>query len=276
MARRHPFLLLLSSILLLAPCAGAADDPDTVSPELVTDRPDATESAVTVPRGLFQFELGWTHAETDVEGTRTRADSFPETLIRIGLSRRFELRLGFDGYQWDREDPASGPSEDRSGFNNTSVGFKAALAGERGARPQIAVIGEIGIPSGAEELTDSEVVPAFIFAFSNTLNDRLSLGYNLGALWLEEEDESGESKTTATAIWSVALGIGVGEKLGAFVELFGNPILSGAGESSSSFDGGFTYLVRPNVQLDAFAGTGLSGDAPDWFAGLGISFRLPR
>ena len=71
-------------------------------------------------------------------------------------------------------------------------------------------------------------------------------------------------------------GMAAGEKLGAFVELFGNPILSGVGESSSSFDGGFTYLVRPNVQLDAFAGTGLSGDAPDWFAGLGISFRLPR
>jgi hypothetical protein len=55
-----------------------------------------------------------------------------------------------------------------------------------------------------------------------------------------------------------------------------SPVLSGLGSSSSSLDGGLTYRVRPNLQLDGFAGTGLSGDAPDWFAGLGISFRLPR
>ena len=38
---------------------------------------------------------------------------------------------------------------------------------------------------------------------------------------------------------------------------------------------GMTFLVLPNLQLDVSAGKGLSREAPDWFAGAGVSFRLP-
>jgi hypothetical protein len=34
--------------------------------------------------------------------------------------------------------------------------------------------------------------------------------------------------------------------------------------------------VRPNLQLDAAAGVGLSSAADDVFVGLGLSVRLPR
>jgi hypothetical protein len=42
----------------------------------------------------------------------------------------------------------------------------------------------------------------------------------------------------------------------------------------TSFDAGFTFLTSENVQLDLSGGVGHSAD--DWFAGTGISFRLPR
>jgi hypothetical protein len=140
----------------------------------------------------------------------------------------------------------------------------------------MAFIGGVSIPSGAEELTDSRVVPGFAFAFAHTLTERLSLGYNLGAVWFTEEDADGEKRTSSVALWTVALGIGITEKLGAYVELYGNPVVSALESASSTFNGGFTYLIRRNVQLDISAGVGLSGGAPDWLAGLGVSFRLPR
>ena len=274
---RRRVLPILATFVLFgavgpAPCA--EDDAKGEPPELVTDRPDATESASVVPRGYFQFELGWTHASFDNDGTETAADSFPETLVRIGLSRRVELRVGFDGYQWDDESRPGGSGTD--GFNDTSLGVKIGLVEERGARPQIAVLAGFSLPSGTEEFTDGRVVPAFSFAFANTLTERLSLGYNLGAFVLTEEDDSGDKTTSFQGLWTVALGIGITDRWGAFIECFGNPVISALGSSSSSFDGGFTYLVRPNVQLDLFGGFGLSGDAPEWFAGLGVSFRVPR
>jgi hypothetical protein len=61
------------------------------------------------------------------------------------------------------------------------------------------------------------------------------------------------------------------------VEVFGEKPESGAlGGTQVSLDGGVTYLVRPNLQLDAYAGAGVSDVAPDWIAGIGLSVRWPR
>jgi hypothetical protein len=70
--------------------------------------------------------------------------------------------------------------------------------------------------------------------------------------------------------------MGLTERLGAFVEFFGDiPTFSNSPGPANSFDGGFTYLLSNNVQLDASAGVGLSQAAEDWFASIGVSFRLP-
>jgi hypothetical protein len=263
-------------LTVAAPSVWSADDSRPEPPEMVTDRPDATESAVVVPRGYFQFELGWSHAEFDDQGIEAVADSFPELLVRIGLSRRVELRLGFDGYEWEEARLFGSETERREGIKDTSLGVKVGLFEEKGARPQMAVMGTLNFPTGAEEFTDSRALPALRVAFSNTLTERLSLGYNVGALLLTEEEADGTKRTSANAIWSVSLGIGITERLSGFVEALGTPVLDALGSSRSAFDGGLVYLVRPNVQLDLFGGTAISGDGPDWFAGLGVSFRLPR
>jgi hypothetical protein len=269
-------LVVAPVLIVAAPAVSAADDSRPQPPEMVTDRPDATESAVVVPRGHFQFELGYSHSELDFEGILGSTDSFPEVLVRIGLSQSLELRAGFDGYGWDEESVSGTESASSEGVKDTSLGVKVGLFEEKGARPQMAVLATLNFPTGAEEFTESRLLPELRMAFANTLTERLSLGYNVGAFWFGEEQEDGTERTSASAIWSVSLGIGITERLGGFVEAFGNPVLSALGSSSAAVDGGLTYLVRPNVQLDLYGGSGVSGDAPDWFAGLGISFRVPR
>jgi hypothetical protein len=73
-------ILLVTTALLVAPVSLA----DT--PELVTDRPDQTESTEIVPKGFVQTELGL----GDADG----ADATFAGLARIGLSERIELRVG--------------------------------------------------------------------------------------------------------------------------------------------------------------------------------------
>jgi hypothetical protein len=39
-------------------------------------------------------------------------------------------------------------------------------------------------------------------------------------------------------------------------------------------NGGFTLLMNENTQLDLRVGAGLNNEAPDFFAGAGLSFRF--
>ena len=69
-----PVVLLITNSLL------AQTDPSGKhSLELVTDRPDQTESSVVVPPGYFQLETGWGLARKGEENTH----EFPTTLLRI-------------------------------------------------------------------------------------------------------------------------------------------------------------------------------------------------
>lgn len=72
---------------------------------------------------------------------------------------------------------------------------------------------------------------------------------------------------------SVALGYGATDRLGFFIEVFGDLGLS-AETSSTSLDGGVTWPFSDDSQLDLFAGVGLDDDADDWFVGIGYSLRF--
>ena len=58
--------------------------------------------------------------------------------------------------------------------------------------------------------------------------------------------------------------------------VFGDFPASDPEPATHSVDGGLTYLPHPRVQLDLAVGAGIDDDAPDWFAGVGVSFRVPR
>ncbi len=118
--------------------------------------------------------------------------------------------------------------------------------------------------------------PALRLSFAHTLSERLSLGYNVGIGWESGPGGDGGTTTLSSYLYTVALGIGLSDRVGAFVELFGDVPASAPGGPANSFDGGFTFLVRDNLQFDVAAGAGLSDAADDWFAGVGISVRWPR
>jgi len=253
------FLISISIVVLVGVSSILGE-----GPELVTDRPDQTESTETVPKGFVQTELGL----GDADGSEATAAG----LARIGLSRRVELRVGLD------EVFLGGPED----AIDMSVGAKFRLAGEQGRRPAIAVLAAFNqkIGDSLSPVSDGPR-PSFRFAFSHTLNDRLSLAYNAGVSWDEVIRLVGmpavpDKELESRFLWTAALGIGGNERVGFFVEAFGDSGLSDSGPTETALDGGVTFLLRPNVQLDAFVGTGVSAAAPDWFAGAGVSFRLPH
>ncbi|MBT4970010.1 MAG: hypothetical protein HOM80_13475, partial [Bacteroidetes bacterium] len=66
----------------------------TYAQELITDRPDQTESAQVVPLHSLQIESGYVF-ETKIQlGEKTITAN--STLLRYGIIKDFELRLGVD------------------------------------------------------------------------------------------------------------------------------------------------------------------------------------
>ncbi|CAM2068772.1 Transporter [Sulfidibacter corallicola] len=242
------------------------------TPELVTDRPDQSESAEVVPVGSWQFEMGVARSESD-PGIEFETTAFPQTLIRYGLNPNLELRIGWDGVI-DVETDAFGGNSD-SGAGDTSLGVKWKLFDERGRRPQMAIVAGTNLTTAEDGFGSDEFEPAVRLAFSSTLSDRLGLGYNLGWSSLRTDDGIDEH-TLATVQYSMVLGIGVSDRVGAFIEAFGDVPASAPGGPSNSIDTGITVALSPLVQVDAAGGFGISDEADDWFATVGISFRLDR
>lgn len=90
------------------------------SQQIVTDRPDQTESSPTVAQGSIQIELGMITQTS--EDNRVKLLAGPSTLIRYGISDKVELRIfnQYKSYKLELE----GGSVSTSGWSDLEVGMK--------------------------------------------------------------------------------------------------------------------------------------------------------
>jgi hypothetical protein len=96
----------------------AQSPPTTADPEIVTDRPDVTESSIVVPKGNLQIENGMTW--TSDHGSQNF--DLSESLMRFGVSTRTEIRIVVPNFLGG----ISGP-DTVSGFGDIALGMKQQL-----------------------------------------------------------------------------------------------------------------------------------------------------
>jgi len=234
---------------------------------LETDRPDFTEGPTPVAKGWTQLESGYTFVHDDEDGTDVQDHTFPELLVRHGLATNFEVRLGWEGFSSTRTE-TGGAVDHEDGFTDMSVGFKSRLWRQEGALPDFSVIGELAIPVGSDAKTSDHVEPAVKLIWSYELTEAIGLSGNVN--FAGPYGEEGRFFQFET---SVALGLGLGERWGTYVEYFG--LFPAEQEPTQHFvNGGVTFLVTENLQLDARVGAGLNESADDFFAGAGLSWRF--
>ena len=248
-------------VLLMAlafPTGLVAQDGWTEEP-LVTDRPDFTESAASVAPGRLQVEGGYTFTKKGEDDNH----SLGELLLRLGLVQHLELRLGINPLSVvDRpgRDESSGPDD-------VTLGAKLNLIdAQSGLVPQLAILG-----AGVVALKNDDrpaVAPALTLAAAWDLSDDLALGSNLGWTY---GGVTGDRFSSFAG--SLALGASLGKRWGSYVEYFGF-IRTGDNPNENFVNVGMTFLVSPNFQLDGRVGTGFEDPQPNYFAGLGASFRF--
>lgn len=232
--------------------------------ELVTDRPDQTESSIVVPKGSFQIEMGFGFTNNKVGNNESKTISVGSTLLRYGLLENAELRFGTN---YDILRVAQSINDTSlQGFTPINLGTKIYITEESGLIPELAVIVSLTMPYSSKEFRTKYLAPTMLLAASHTLSDKWAFGYNLGAFWDGENPD-------AIGKYSAALGWAPNDKLGMFAEFFGTFNKS---FGAHAFDAGLTYKLKPNFQLDASTGIALNNNADDYFISLGFSWRLPH
>ena len=220
-------------------------------PDLVTDRPDFTESAVVVPLGHVQVEAGVTVVFDD----DAEVISGPELLVRWTPLEHLELRFGAPDY-------LGGSGLRNAGLGDPSLGIKAQFGPLNDW--DLGAIATISIPVGDDAFSTNSVDPELILTAGRDLSAWSSLGGQVQA-----------ARDGSANVWTlggtVVLGFVLGDRVGTFVE-----IASSAPENSASatiLHHGYTLLAGRNVQFDVHGGLGLTDAAPDYLVGAGLSVR---
>lgn len=234
-------------------------------PELITDRPDATESPSVVVRGALQIESGalFTSFEDDVLQTNTT--TYNTTLLRFGLLENLELRLGWDFVEQRNKLSTAQEEVIQNGLSPLLLGMKVNITQEKGWLPTIGLIGHLFLPfTASDDFKPQNTSVDFRFAFDHTLSDSSSIAYNLGAQW--EADTPG-----AAYIYTLAYGYSLTDSFGLYAELYGD--MPENNSANHYWDAGLTYLVLPNLQLDATVGTSIT-EGQDILVSAGFSYRI--
>lgn len=236
---------------------------------LATDRPDFTEASTTVGRGVRQLEMGYTFHYDDDGASRLEAHSLPETLLRVGvLAEWLELRIAWNYLV----ETTSGEQANRfSGAEDLYLGVKLGLTPQEGWLPEMALVPQMTVPSGAGAFSTGEVQPGVNWLYAWDINDFLSTGGSTQFNRVGHESLGAAYEFAQS--WTI--GYGLSERLSAYTEWFGLiPTGGNAGRPEHYFDGGFTFLINNDIQFDVRAGVGLSEAADDLFAGTGLSVRF--
>ncbi|MBA3480424.1 MAG: transporter [Pirellulales bacterium] len=238
---------------------------------LASDRPDFTEASSTVGLGVVQLESGYTYTYDSNDVGSTKSHSFPEALLRVGmLAEWFEFRIA-QNYAEETTTDFGVSRTTETGAEDLYLGIKWGLTAQEGILPEMALMTQMTVPSGASAFTAGETLPGVVWLYGWDVNDWIVTGGQTKAD-RALDDVTGDPFLEFSQSWTV--GYSLAESLGAYTEWFViAPDGADTNHTENYADGGFTYSVTNNLQLDIRAGVGLNEAADDYFVGSGFAIR---
>ena len=236
------------------------DQPPTVDAAgpISTDRPAVTNSSVVVPAGSLQAENGF--LETRSQG-RSVLDG-PETLVRLGVAKRTELRFTVPDYFHNLTDGGGSGT----GFGDFAFGVKEQL-GPTPGKFDVSVILFLSFPTGANTVSSGGYDPGLQVPWSRALSANWTAAGMFSVYWPTQgrtRNVTGESTflldRQLTKPWD------------AFVEYAGDFPEFGGPRNLLHF--GTALKITKQQQIDFHVGVGLSSAAVDHLIGIGYSFRI--
>ncbi len=248
--------------------------PDGVLRTFSPDRPTKSNGPLTVDAGLFQYEtdlVNYLHSNAGGVSTRTYVALDPT--LKVGLTRRVDLELQFNGYTNTRVlDPGAGATVSRAdGAGDLVVRSKVNLFGNDGGAAAMALIPYVKIPTAARTLGNNQVEGGLILPISITLPAGFALVV-MPEIDLLKNNNDGGKHVNVTGI--VNIGYSINKRLTVFGELYSAVGADAHTPPVYTADAAVAYLLTDSIQLDAGANFGLNRNAPNLQIYTGISQRF--
>ena len=222
----HLFLCGTLVGLVLAPAAEAGSlgyhlfnpTPRGEMRPLSADRPDSTESPVTVDAGHFQAELSFfDYTLNQDDGVEVRGWSILDMNLKVGLLDNLDLQVVFSAHSI--EDTRGGRPRDETvgSFGDVQVRAKVNLWGNDGGETAFGLIPFVTIPTGTR-LSVEKAEGGLIAMMSWDVMERLGLGFQAE---IDLVHEPVEDTYDAEFLHTVVAGFHTYGPLGAYLEYVG-------------------------------------------------------
>jgi hypothetical protein len=236
--------------------ASAADACPDSSQDIVTDRPSVTNSSVVVPTGSLQAENGINWTTSPGQG----ALDGPNTRLRLGIAHCSEFLVDLPDY--NRGIYGAAPD----GFSDVAPAIKLQFEFLPEGTTASAIVG-LGFPTGTRRISGTGYHPYIQFPWSQAFAEGWSANGMVSTFWFTDQPAGNSTVETTFDIDRQ-----IGPSSDVFAEYIGD--FRTHGIPSERFNFGGSYRITKTQQIDFHAGFGLTGNSPNYFVGIGYSFRF--
>lgn len=233
-----------------------APTPRDAMREMVTDRPDTTESPFTVDPGHVQLEMDAFAAERDEGATELWVAT---SNLRLGLTPAVDLHVIVEPWRH---------AEGGSGFGDLTLRAKLNLWGNDGGSSAFGVIPFVRFPTAPPGIGAGDVEGGLILPFAVELPSDFELG-----TMIELDATHRDAGYGTDLVVSGSLGHDLWGELGGYVELASSVPLDSPDETELGVNGGLILQLGDDVAVDSGARVGLTSAAPEWAWFVGGSAR---
>lgn len=271
-----PFRLLCPTLAFVALAMPATSATAADLRELCVDRPGKDTPPCIVDVGHLVAEVGAVQFSRETEEGETRRDyGFAETLVRVGLTGRSEVQLGWTPYNIVRvEDRDTGARRTVRGVGDLTAAWKYNFRNPDGSGTSAAVQAFATAPTGRDEVGSGAWEGGAIIPLSFELSDRWSLAVDPEVDVRGDEDGHGHHLAwVGVASLSRDLGHGLEGSAELWSSFERDP---GDHRTEASFDVSLAWIPEAdqNLQFDAEVDLGLTHDTPGLEAAIGVAYRF--
>ncbi len=272
-----PQAALLLALAVLAPSLALAEyslfNPTPVEKlgEIVTDRPDRTESPISVEPGHFQHETDIVNMTFDHDGD-LYGGFFMAPNVKLGLTESSDIQIVVSSYNYESsrgDENSKNVRRKVGGFGDLVIRYKQNIFGNNGEGDALAVMPYIKAPTARSGLGNGSLEGGIMLPYILELCDGFLIGAMTQVDFLRKDAGDGYRPNL---INSATTSFNVTNSVAMYTEIFTS--VGPKALPEHTFDVGFVYLLDKFTQFDIGVNFGLNDAAPDLNPFIGLSQKF--
>ena len=225
-----------------------------------TGRPGEAIGPFTVGARVLQIQAGFDYGEGSKNQYLLNRSYTAGSVFRMGLTEHFEL-----GASLSYLDLANLDDEPSHGFSSLSINLRNNIYVGKGWIPSVGFQLNMGLPFQSDVFDSEYLRPKITIMTAQRLAKKIGFITNWGAFWNGND-------AIPTCFYVLNLSYDITDRWGIYIEHYAR---INQGDWRAYFDGGGSFLVNNDLQLDLYAGYGSFEKINlDWYISAGISWRI--